>query len=245
MKSYGRIDKFWDDAKFRALIGDTLRMAKERGVPLAVHQDDDGNIVVSRARDDYSFMYACVAVAHRNESTGECRTALVGAMPYEFYTIEQMIPIARDALARGIFEYDASGSYQTVQKRLRDAAECAERMARMRGEPFIAGMTDRGITVAPMSERHRFVEQAACVFTEHAAWSLPDAITSWSATLDMQHKARHSEITFASDLRSAMIEDPARRIHHAMIRVRNRRNEAAREAQRAGNQVGSDPTGES
>ena len=245
MKSYGRIDKFWDDVKFRALIGDALRMAKERGVPLAVHQDDDGNIVVSRARDDYSFMYACVAVAHRNESTGECRTALVGAMPYEFYTIEQMIPIARDALARGIFEYDASGSYQTVQKRLRDAAECAERMARMRGEPFIAGMTDRGITVAPMSERHRFVEQAACVFTEHAAWSLPDAITSWSVILDMQHKARHSEITFASDLRSAMIEDPARRIHSAMIRVRNQQNEAARGVRGAGNQVGSNPAGES
>ena len=49
MKSYGRINKFWDDAKFRALIGDTLQMAGERGVPLAVYQDDDGNIVVSRA----------------------------------------------------------------------------------------------------------------------------------------------------------------------------------------------------
>ena len=158
MKSYGKVDEFWDDAKFRALIGDALRMAMERGVPLAVYQDDDGNIVISRARDDWSFMYACVAVVHRNESTGECKTALVGVMPYELYTIEQMIPIARDALARGIFEYDASGPSQTVQKRLRGAAECAERMARMRGEPFIAGLTDRGITVAPISERRRFVE---------------------------------------------------------------------------------------
>ena len=245
MKSYGRIDEFWDDAKFRALIGDALRMARERGVPLAVYQDDDGNIVVSRARDDWSFMYACVAVVHRDESTGECKTALVGVMPYELYTIEQMIPIARDALARGIFKYDASGPSQTVQKRLRGAAECAERMARMRGEPFIAGLTDRGITVAPISERRRFVEQAACVFTGHAAWSLPDAITSWSATLDMQHKTYYSDITFASDLRSAMIEDPALRIYYAMMRVRNQRNEAARGARRAGNQVGSDPTGES
>ena len=245
MKSYGRIDKFWDDAKFRALIGDALRMAKERGVPLAVYQDDDGNIVVSRARDDWFFMYACVAVVHRNKSTGECKTGLVGVMPYELYTIEQMIPIARDALARGIFEYDASGPSQIVQKCLRGAAECAERMARMRGEPFIAGLTDRGITVAPMSERRRFVEQAACVFTGHAAWSLPDAITSWSATLDMQHKAYYSEITFVSDLRSAMIEDPARRIHSAIMRVRNQRNEAAQEARRAGNQVGSDPARES
>ena len=245
MKSYGRIDKFWDDAKFRALIGDTLQMAGERGVPLAVYQDDDGNIVVSRARDDWSFMYAFVAVAHRNESTGECKTGLVGVMPYELYTIEQMIPIARDALTRGIFEYDASGPSGTVQKRLRGAVECAERMASIRGEPFIAGLTDRGITVAPMSERRRFVEQAACVFTEHAAWSLPDAITSWSATLDMQHKAYYSEITFASNLRSAMIEDPARRIHSAMMRVRNQQKEAAQGARGAGNQVGSDPTGES
>ena len=115
MKSYGRIDEFWDDAKFRALIEDTLQMAGERGVPLAVYQDDDGNIIVSRARGDWSFMYACVAVAHRNESTGECKTGLVGVMPYELYTIEQMIPIARDALTRGIFEYDASGPSGTAE----------------------------------------------------------------------------------------------------------------------------------
>ena len=37
MKSYGRIDEFWDDTKFRALIEDTLQMAGERGVPLAVY----------------------------------------------------------------------------------------------------------------------------------------------------------------------------------------------------------------
>ena len=61
----------------------------------------------------------------------------------------------------------------------------------------------------------------------------------------MQHKAYYSDITFASDLRSAMIEDPALRIYYAMIRVRNRRNEATRGARRVGNQVGSDPAGES
>ena len=40
-------------------------------------------------------------------------------MPYERYTMGQMIPRMRDALVRGIFEYGMSGPAQTVQKHLR------------------------------------------------------------------------------------------------------------------------------
>ena len=49
-------------------------------------------------------------------------TELTGNMPYERYTMGQMIPRARDALVRGIFEYGASGSSQTVQKHARWAS---------------------------------------------------------------------------------------------------------------------------
>ena len=155
MKSYGIPDESWDDARFRALIKEAIHAAKERGVPLAVHQDERGDVVMSRARIKHSFMYACVVIVYVDKRTMKYATELTGNMPYERYTVEQMIPRMRDALVRGIFEYDASGPTQTVQKHLRWAVRCAERLARMRKEPFIAGVTDNGITVAPLSERYQ------------------------------------------------------------------------------------------
>ena len=230
MKSYGRPDESWDEARFRALIKEAIHVAKERGVSLAVHQDERGDVVMSRARIKHSFMYTCVVITYVDKRTMKYATELTGNMPYERYTVEQMIPRMRDALVRGIFEYDASGPTQTVQKHLRWAVRCAERLARMRKEPFIAGMTDKGITVAPHSERYRFVEQAACVFNGHNAWSLPDSITFWSAPLDSLHKARHPGVTFASDLRSVVVKNPVIRLRGAMMMIRNRRNEDARRA---------------
>ena len=109
MKSYGRPDESWDEARIRALINEAIHAAKERGVPLAVHQDERGDVVMSRARIKHSFMYACVAIAYVDKRTMGYATELTGNMPYERYTVEQMIPRMRDALVRGIFEYDASG----------------------------------------------------------------------------------------------------------------------------------------
>ena len=232
MKSYGIPDESWDDARFRALIRDAIHAAKERGVPLAVHQDGRGDVVMSRARIKHSFMYACVVVTYVDKRTMKYATELTGNMPYERYTVEQMIPRMRDALVRGIFEYDASGPTQTVHKHLRWAVRCAERLARMRKEPFIAGVTDNGITVAPLSERYRFVEQAACVFNGHNAWSLSDSIASWFAPLDSLHKECHPDVTFVSDLRSVVVKNPVIRLRGAMMMIRNRRNEAERKARR-------------
>ena len=183
---------------------------------MAVHQDGRGDVVMSRARVKHSFMYACVAIAYVDKKTMGYATELTGNMPYERYTAGQMVPRMRDALVRGIFEYGASGPTQTVQKHLRWAVRGAERLARMRGEPFIAGMTERGITVAPLSERYRFVEQAACVFNGHNAWSLSDSSASWFAPLDRFDRARHPDVTLASDLRSVVVKNPAIRLHGAM-----------------------------
>ena len=230
MKSYGRPDESWDEARFRALIRDAIHAAKERGVPLAVHQDERGDIVMSRARIKNSFMYACVVITYVDKRTMKYATELTGNMPCERYTVEQMIPRMRDALVRGIFEYGASGPTRTVQKHARWAVRCAERLTRMRKEPFIAGVTDNGITVAPLSERCRFVEQAACVFNGHNAWSLSDSITSWFAPLDRLDKARHPDVTFASDLRSVVVKNPVIRLRGAMAIIRNLRDEDARRA---------------
>ena len=233
MKSYGMPDESWDEARLRALIRDAIHAAKERGIPVAVHQDERGNVVMSRARIKHSFMYACVVIAYVDKRTMKYATELTGNMPYERYTVEQMIPRMRDALVRGIFEYGASGPTPTVQKHLRWAVRCAERLARMRKEPFIAGVTDKGITVAPISERYRFVEQAACVFNGHNAWSLSDSITSWFTPLDRFDKARHPDITFASDLRSVVVKNPVIRLRGAMAMIRNLRDEAERKTRHA------------
>ena len=233
MKSYGKIDESWDEARIRARIRDAIHAARERGIPVAVHHDERGDVVMSRARIKHSYMYACVAIAYVDKRTMGYATELTGNVPHERYTVEQMIPRARDALVRGIFEYGASGPKPTVQKHARWAVRCAGRLARMRGEPSIAGMTDKGITVAPISERRRFVKQSACVFNEHKAWSLQDLITSWSVQLDRLDKVRHPDAAFASNLRSILIRDPARHVHRAVMDARSMRNEAERRARRA------------
>ena len=185
---------------------------------------------MSRARIKNSFMYACVAIAYVDKRTMGYATELTGSMPHERYTMGQMIQRTRDALVRGIFEYDTSGSKPTVQKYARWAVRCAERLARMRKEPFIAGMTENGITVAPLSERCRFVKQSACVFNGSEAWSLSDSIPYWSVPLDMHHKIRHPDAVFTSDLRSIQVRDPAHRVYHTVMKIQDMQNEAERRA---------------
>ena len=103
MKSYGKPDESWDGARFRALINEAIHAAKERGIPVAIHQDDCGDVVMSRARIKHSFMYACVVIAYVDKRTMKYATELTGNMPYERYTVEQMIPRMRDALVRGAY----------------------------------------------------------------------------------------------------------------------------------------------
>ena len=100
-------------------INHAIHAAKEHGVPVAVHQDERGDVVMSRARIKHSFMYACVVIVYVDKRTMGYATRLTGNMPYERYTMGQMIPRMRDALVWGIFEYDASGSKPTVQKHSR------------------------------------------------------------------------------------------------------------------------------
>ena len=179
MKSHGRPDESWDEARIRALIRDAIHAARERGVPVAVHQDERGDVVMSRARIKHSFMYACVVIAYVDKRTMGYATELTGNVPHERYTMGQMIPRVRDALVRGIFEYDASGPNRTVQKHLRWAVRCAERLARMRKEPFIAGMTDKWHNGgADLREAQVRRTGGVCVQRAHNAWSLPDLITS-------------------------------------------------------------------
>ena len=83
---------------------------------------------------------------------------------------------------------------------------------------------------APLSERHMFVKQSACVFNGSEAWSLSDLIPYWSVPSGMHHKAHYPDAVFASDLRSILVRDPARRVYHAVMDVQNLRNEVERMA---------------
>ena len=85
----------------------------------------------------------------------------------------------------------------------------------MRNEPFIAGMTDKGITVAPLSERSRFVERRRACSTDITRGACQTRSRPGSP-LDSLDKARHPDVTFASDLRSAVIKNPVIRLRGAM-----------------------------
>ena len=240
MRSYGKPDESWDEARIRTRIKGAIRAARERVIPVAIQQDERGNVVMSRAQIKYSFMYACVAITYVDKKTMEYATELTGNVPHERYTMEQMIQRARDALARRIFEYDTPGSKLTVQKYACWAVRCAERLAKMRKESFIAGMTEYGITVAPLSERNRFVKQSACVFNGYDTWTLSDLIPCWSVPSDERHKAYYPDVTFASDLRSILVRDPVRSVYRAVMEVQDLLDEAERRARSAKNWVDSD-----
>ena len=156
MKSYGRPDESWDEARFRALIDEAIHAAKERGVPLAVHQDERGDVVMSRARIKHSFMYACVVITYVDKRTMKYATELTGNMPYERYTVEQMIPRMRDTP----WCKNTCGAYSSTITRPAPAQTVEAKTPAvgtvfygapkgwpgskfMRKEPFIAGMTDK------------------------------------------------------------------------------------------------------
>ena len=80
------------------------------------------------------------------------------------------------------------------------------------------------------------------MFNGHNAWSLSDSIASWFAPLDRLDKARHPDVTFASDLRSVVVKNPVIRLRGAMAIIRNLRDE---DAQRAKTGAGQDAPTES
>ena len=53
----------------RNAINHVIHAVKERGIPLAMHPDERGNVVMSRARIKHSYMYACVAIAYVDKRT--------------------------------------------------------------------------------------------------------------------------------------------------------------------------------
>ena len=206
MKSYGKPDASWDDARFRAIIEDALEMARERKKSCAVGQDKHGNVVVTGEGKNGSYIHVCWTHAHRNKESQEDKLELVDNVEYHDYSVEEMVPRVRDALTRGIMEYGGLGFLSEGRFQIGEAADRAQKLVRMHHAPFIVGLTDAGITVAPMSERERFVEQAACVVTRRGCWSLADRIPDGEAYRDARRDAQaRSNVTVVSDSCSIMV----------------------------------------
>ena len=50
MKSYGKVDETWNDERFRGLIEDALKMARNSKKRHVIGQDGNGNVVVTGDR---------------------------------------------------------------------------------------------------------------------------------------------------------------------------------------------------
>ena len=217
MKSYGKPDASWDDARFRTIIEDALEMAKEHRKSCAVGQDEHGNVVVTGEGKDSSYMYVCWTHAHRNKESQEDKLELVDNVEYHDYSVEEMVPRVRNALTRGIMEYGRLGFLSEGRFQIGEAADRAQKLVRMHHGPFIVGLTDAGITVAPMSERERFVEQAACVVTRQGCWSLADRIPDGEAYDYLKLRERdNTNSKIVSDSRSIMV-DPVDAVYMSIL----------------------------
>ena len=243
MKSYGKPDASWDDARFRILVEDALQMAKKHEKTFAVLQDMDGNAMVNESkRGDYSCVYTCWASAHKDKESSECKIELVDHVEWHRYTVDEMVPRVRNVLMRGIVEYGALGFLSEGRIQIRIAIICAQRLNDIHHEPFIVGLAksdipatlrferdlryktgksnplEYDIMVLPLSERDRFVEQAACVVTGHECWSLPDNLPDietyhyWGRDVPDRLKD-----TIVSDLRSIRLSEPVYLIYDSIL----------------------------
>ena len=147
----------------------------------------------------------CWAYAYKHEKLQD-EPELGDHVEYADYSVEQMVPRVRDALTKGTIEYGRLGFLSEGRIQIDVAAACADKLVRMHHAPFIVGLTDMGITVAPMSERERFVEQAACVVTRQGCWSLADRIPDGEAYDHLKLRERDAQNSkIVSDSRSIMV----------------------------------------
>ena len=101
MKSYGKVDETWNDAKFQGMIEDALQMAREQKKVFAVGQDMDGTAVVALSKEDYPPIFACAATAWDDEAFQKGKIVLVDNVAYHEYSVEEMVPRVRGRADQG------------------------------------------------------------------------------------------------------------------------------------------------
>ena len=176
MKSYGKVDDTWDDAKFQGMIEDALQMAREQKKVFAVGQDMDGTAVVALSKEDYPPIFACAATAWDDEEFQKGKIVLIDNVAYSEYSVEEMVPRVRGVLTKGMVEYGGLGFLSEGRMQLSGAMSCAESLVEIHKCPFIVGLTAKGIMIAPLSKRDRFLDVTSCVVTENGFWSMSDKL---------------------------------------------------------------------
>ena len=221
MKSYGKVDETWNDAKFQGMIEDALQMAREEKKVFAVGQDMDGTAVVALSKEDYPPIFACAATAWDDKTFQEGKIVLIDNVQYHEYSVEEMIPNVRGVLTKGIVEYGGLRFLSEGRCQTGEAVSCAHTLAELHGCPFIAGLTAKGVTVAPLSEKDRFLDVASCVVTKSGVWSMTHTLPSGGC----HYMDRHMPLIADKPTRySVMIRSPAEHIYCGILESGGRRN---------------------
>ena len=214
MKSYGKVDETWDDAKFQTIIKDAICMAREQKKQFAVGQDTDGTVVVALSQEGYPPIFVCVATAWNDEKFQEDDIVLRNNDLHEC-SVGEMVPRVRDVLTKGIVNYGGLGFLSEGRNQLRDALGCANSLIQLYKSPFIVGQTDKGIMVAPLSERDKFLVVGSCVVTKNGYWSMSDKMSKGGC-----HYMDESAPPLATDgvaRCSVMIHNPAVHIYCGIL----------------------------
>ena len=225
MKSYGRVDETWNDERIRTLIEDALKMARDGKKRYAIGQDGNSNVVVTGDGPDNTCIYVCWTT-RRSRDSPEDDLVLSDQCAYKEYSVEQMIPRARNALTRGIIDFGGLGFLSEGRAQLQGVSRYARMLVKMDGEPCITGWIDKktrtaaqserdnpasilsdmskSIVIAPLSERKYFVDYASCVVTKHGCWSLLDRIPDNAAYRECGRVRRMKDLKnmYVSDRRS-------------------------------------------
>ena len=221
MKSYGKVDETWNDAKFQGMIEDALQMAREQKKVFAVGQDMDGTAVVALSKEDYPPIFACAATAWDDEAFQKGKIVLVDNVTYHEYSVEEMVPRVRGVLTKGVVEYGGLGFLSEGRMQLGGAMSCAESLVELHECPFIVGLTAKGIMIAPLSERDRFLDVTSCVATENGFWSMSDKLPGGYGYWDKQSRPL---VTDAPARYSVKIRDPVEHVYCGILQSKGRQN---------------------
>ena len=221
MKSYGKVDETWNDAKFQGMIEDALQMAREQKKVFAVGQDMDGTAVVALSKEDYPPIFACAATAWDDEAFQKGKIVLVDNVAYHEYSVEEMVPRVRGVLTKGVVEYGGLGFLSEGRMQLGGAMSCAESLVELHECPFIVGLTAKGIMIAPLSERDRFLDVTSCVATENGFWSMSDKLPGGYGYWDKQSRPL---VTDAPARYSVKIRDPVEHVYCGILQSKGRQN---------------------
>ena len=191
VRSYGRVDDTWNEAKIRVILEEASDMARERDKSFCVGQDRDENIIICpNEKDSPLHIFAC-GVTHKKildnwkdiyspeEIERNLEAEFWDDAAYEDYSIDEMVPIVYECLLYGIKSYGGLRFLSEGRMQLAYVLDDAKKMTEKYGAPFIVGRGRKdGIMIAPVSRQSRFVEPLSCIISKSGYWNVSDMHSS-------------------------------------------------------------------